>query len=109
MHRPQRNQLSEPERVYGICVPQPHSHNTRVVGELDLKVALRGFMLLRGFCDVVEVHDAAHESEVAGSGLEGANVCFFVIDGGLWYCQMLCLSGMKSVAYCPLGGCGCGC
>ena len=40
-------------------------------------------MLFGGFGDVVEVHDTAHEGEVAGAGLEGANVCFFVVQDGL--------------------------
>jgi hypothetical protein len=75
--------LPKAQVVREFGVPQAYSEDAGIVGELDFEVALCGFMLFGGFGDVVEVHDTAHEGKVAGAGLEGADVCFFVVELGL--------------------------
>lgn len=79
MHRPHRNQLTKLDSVNGVVVPEAHGENTSVVSELNLEVALGGFVLLAGLGDVVEVDDAAHENEVLRARLEAAQVGFFVV------------------------------
>lgn len=83
MHRPQRDQLTKPNPVDCVRIPQAHGENTRVVGELDLEVALGGFVLFTGFGHVVKVHDAAHESEITGTRLKGTQIGFFIVESGL--------------------------
>jgi hypothetical protein len=70
MHRPDCHQLTKANVVDGVSVPEPHRQYTSVVGKLDLEIALRSFELLARLRYIVEVHDAAHESEVARAGLK---------------------------------------
>jgi hypothetical protein len=84
MHRPQRDQLPQPDAVDSVGVPEPHGKHTRVVCDLNFVATLRSCMLLDRFGDAVKVHHAAHESEVTGPWLETAKIGFFVIERWLW-------------------------
>lgn len=83
MHRPHCHKLSKPDAVHAVVVPQSNSENAGIISKLDLEAPLRGFVLLAGFGEIVEVHNATHQGEVAWARLETANVCFFVIEGWL--------------------------
>lgn len=79
MHRPHCHELSEPDAVRAVIVPEPHRQNAGIICELDFDVSLCRSVLLAGFGDIVEVHDAAHESKIARTRLEAADIRFFIV------------------------------
>lgn len=104
MHRPHCHELSESDTVRAIIVPEPHCENTGIISELDLNETLRGSMLLAGFGDVVEIHNATHEGEVAWTGLETTDICFFVVENWLQLINGVStlMNCSISVTHCPL-------
>lgn len=92
MNRPQRYQLPQPHLRLRIRIPEAYSEYACIVSQHDFEASLRRSLRFARPGGVVQVYDAAPESQVARARLEGAQVCFFVVKLGLGS-QCWCIGG----------------